>query len=162
MPWSMVSLFSSRKSQSAACLGAGTLPSSDCANASRLGPETRTTPMAARPGAVAIAAITSALAMSRLCPLDDPRDLPLLGNGENVVYQPVQDQTSREEAKENTEGKRRMAQLHTGEQHPVKRNEYRDLYHYWQTSPQRIDFLSFVKLHHRLMQPLPIITVLLL
>src|SRR5512143_4139858 len=67
------------------------------------GPETRTTPMPARPGAVAIAAIVSAGPMSGFWPLDHARNLPLLRNGEDVVHQPVKYQSGRKEEKENTE-----------------------------------------------------------
>src|SRR6185295_5600793 len=65
------------------------------------GPETRTTPMPARPGGVAIAAIVSACHMSGFRPLYHACNLPLLCNGQNVIHQPVKHQSGGEEEKEH-------------------------------------------------------------
>src|SRR3954471_16736391 len=70
------------------------------------GPETRTTPMPARPGAVAIAAMVSACDMSGFGTLDHARDLPLLRNRQNVIHQPVKHQPGWKEEKEHTKSHR--------------------------------------------------------
>src|ERR671913_1842804 len=71
------------------------------------GPETRTTPIPPRPAGVAIAAmvsrVTSSLGMGRLVAVEHALDLPLLGDGEDVVDQPVQHQPGREEKEEDAE-----------------------------------------------------------
>ena len=41
-----------------------------------------------------------------------------------------------------------MAQLNCGAQHPIQRNEHRDLHQYRQAAPERIDLFFFVQRHH--------------
>ena len=67
-------------------------------------PETRTTPIAPRPGAVAIAAIVSALGRPKTGALQSLGDRPLLADGQDVVHQPVQHQACGEEEEEHAEG----------------------------------------------------------
>src|SRR5690606_16470702 len=84
------------------------------------GPDTRTTPMPPAPGAVAMAAMVSAVIMraarrmhSRLLalggllacrlPFRESIDMPLLRDRKDVVHQPVQYQTCREEEEEHAE-----------------------------------------------------------
>src|SRR5215813_10293022 len=67
----------------------------------RSGPEMRTTPIAPRPGAVAMAAIMSGLATGGLPVLQCPRDVPLLRDRQNIIHQPVQHETRWEEEKED-------------------------------------------------------------
>ena len=71
------------------------------ATKSRSAPDRRTMPIPPRPGAVATAAIRSAVLL--FATLDEARDLPLLGDRQNVVGRPVQHQTGREP--EEHEGK---------------------------------------------------------
>src|ERR1044072_6703354 len=90
-----------------ACRGAGTEPSTFLEIAGTPGPEMRTTPIPPRPGAVAIAAMVSrlagagsrpgrsALGMGRLVAVEHALDLPLLGDGKDVIDQPVTSQTGR-------------------------------------------------------------------
>src|SRR5437016_5222609 len=91
------------------------LPLSACAMRCAATPERRTMPMPPRPGAVAIAAIVSAPALTaavcaaaaarllRGTALDAARDQPLLGQAQYTVHRPVQDQACGEERKHDGE-----------------------------------------------------------
>src|SRR5512135_2855442 len=65
-------------------------------------PETRTTPMPPRPGAVAIAAILSGFDATFACGFLAASDIPLLGNGKDVVNNGVQHQPGWEEEEHYT------------------------------------------------------------
>ncbi len=85
----------------------GTLPQKAAQKALKPGAEgkeNRTTPTPPLPGAVAMATIGSPCC--GWCRLNLTRNYPLLGNRQNVVYNPVQHQTCREEINmtENTKG----------------------------------------------------------
>src|SRR5678815_5432528 len=90
-----------------AARGSGTLPRIARAMRGTAGPETRTTPIPPRPAGVAIAAMvwrtTSSLGMCRLVAIEHPLDLPLLRDREDVVHEPVEHQSRREEEKEDAE-----------------------------------------------------------
>src|SRR6185369_15940701 len=107
MPSSTRSPCASRKTAWCADLGAGSRPSIDVAIWGAFGPETRTIPMPPRPAGVAIAAIVSAagspLCMGRLVAIEQALDLPLLKDGKDVVDQPVEHQSRREEEEEHAE-----------------------------------------------------------
>src|SRR5687768_2467475 len=100
----MVSPCRSRNAAKLANRGCGSLPSTAAATRGTSGPETRTIPMPPRPAGVAIAAIVSrvrsSLGMGRLVAIEHALDLPLLGDGKDVVDQPVENQPGREEEKE--------------------------------------------------------------
>src|SRR3954471_22714302 len=100
----------SRKVASVAWRGRGMRPSSACAMRAAAGPETRTMPMPPRPAAVATAAMvsraTSSARMRRLVAVEHPLDLPLLGDGQDVVDQPVEHQPGGEEEEEDAENER--------------------------------------------------------
>src|SRR5512145_848120 len=100
----------SRNAPNAARRGSGSRPSTATAMPGTFGPEMRTTPMPPRPAGVAIAAIVSrvrsSLGMGRLVAIEHALDLPLLGDGKDVVDQPVQHQSGREEEKEDAEHER--------------------------------------------------------
>src|SRR5580765_6928163 len=97
MPRSMAWPWLSQKSAGIATRGTGCLPVSRSAKEANCGPETRTTPMPPRPGAVATAAITS---LCGLFPtLDHAGDLPLLGNRQQVVNGPIKHESGREKKK---------------------------------------------------------------
>src|SRR3972149_3610989 len=101
----------SRATQRVAHRGGGRLPSTACASIGTRAPEIRTTPIPPRPGGVAIAAIVSASGAARGCSsaprmgrfvaIEHALDLPLLQDGEDVVHQPVEHQTGRDEKEEN-------------------------------------------------------------
>src|SRR3954470_10923403 len=95
-----------RKSHNVATLGRNSRFTTLNAMSRAAGPDTRTTPMPARPGGVAIAAMVSACHMSGFRPLDHARNLPLLRNGQNVIYQPVKHQPGGKEEKEHTKSYR--------------------------------------------------------
>src|SRR5258706_11961975 len=84
----------------------------------KTGPETRTTPMPPRPGGVAIAAMAS-FAMRRFSVLHRMRDLPLLGDRENIIDQPVEDQSGREKEEHDAESNRH--DLHDLGLHRIRR-----------------------------------------
>src|SRR5262245_42639105 len=100
----------SRKRAKAACRGAGSEPTISLEISGTAGPEIRITPMPPRPGGVAIAAMVSrlisSLAMGRLVAVEHALDLPLLGDGKDVVDEPVQHQPGGEEEKEDAEDER--------------------------------------------------------
>src|SRR5512141_1473229 len=96
MPWSMAPPSAARKLARCAWRAAGATPARRCAMSARLLPETRTTPMPPRPGAVATAAMVSALLLLEATGLDHPVDLPLLGDRQHVIDRPVQHQAGRE------------------------------------------------------------------
>src|SRR5688500_10988791 len=103
----MVSPCRSRNAPRVASRDGGKAPSSAAAMRGTSGPETRTTPIPPRPAGVAIAAMvsraSSSLGMGRLVPIEHALDLPLLGDGKDVVDQPVEHQPRREEEKEDAE-----------------------------------------------------------
>src|SRR6188508_3711853 len=102
MPWS-----SCAKDVKVARRGSGRRPRISRAMRGTSGPEMRTTPMPPRPAGVAMAAIvsrvSSSLGMGRLVALEHALDLPLLGDGEDVVDQPVEHQAGREEEEKDAE-----------------------------------------------------------
>ena len=57
---------------------------------------------------------------------------------------------------------RRLAHLHALEQHPVEREEERDLYQHRQAAGDRVDLLALVELHHRPRLALAVVLVALL
>src|SRR5574340_1512729 len=96
----------SAKQASTARRGSGNRPRTPRAKAVRSRPDTRTTPIPPRPGAVAIAAMVSALGvpfggMRQVQATGDP---PLLRDGQDVVDHPVQHQPGGEEKEEDAEG----------------------------------------------------------
>src|SRR5581483_4311982 len=95
-PSSIASPWVSLKRENCAPRGAGSRPSRACATRATQGPEMRTMPMPPRPAGVAIAAIvsrlTSSLGMGRFVAIEHALNLPLLGDGEDVVDQPVEHQ----------------------------------------------------------------------
>src|SRR5262245_22188094 len=95
----------SAKRLKVAVRGSGTRPRIARATRRTPGPDTRTTPIPPRPDGVAIAAIvsraTSSLGMRRLVAVEHALDLPLLRDRQDVVDQPVQHQSRREEEKED-------------------------------------------------------------
>src|SRR6185295_208416 len=93
----------SLKSVSTACRAGIARPNSGSMKRCNSGPDSRTTPIAARPEGVAIAATTSGFAMSGLGPLEYVRDPPLLGNGKNIVHHPVEHEPGWEEEEECAE-----------------------------------------------------------
>src|SRR5687767_191581 len=103
----MISPCRSRNALKVASRGRGRVPSTAAAMRDTSGPETRTTPIPPRPAGVAIAAMvsraTSSLGMGRLVPIEHALDLPLLGDGKDVVDQPVEHQPRRAEEKEDAE-----------------------------------------------------------
>src|SRR5688572_26853724 len=107
MPSSTATRLASRNEVAVARRGSGNCPKTSSAIRGTAGPETRTMPIPPRPGGVAIAAIvsrlTSSLGMGRLVAIEHALDLPLLGDGEDVVDQPVQHQPGREEKEKDAE-----------------------------------------------------------
>src|SRR5262245_59588342 len=110
MPSSTATPSASRNTVCVACRGSGTAPRILAAIAGTADPESRTTPMPPRPTGVATAAmvsrVTSSLGMGRLVAIEHALDLPLLGDGEDVVDQPVQHQAGREEEEKDAEHER--------------------------------------------------------
>src|SRR5262245_54944526 len=102
MPSSITSPAASRKRASTALRGAGAALAIVAPTTAARDPEMRTMPMPPRPGGVAIAAMVSratgteslpgrsSLAMRRLVPVEHALDVPLLGDREDVVDQPVE------------------------------------------------------------------------
>src|SRR3972149_2252190 len=123
MPSSTHSPFASRKEQRVAFLGSGSCPITDFAIAGTFGPVTRTIPMPPRPAGVATAAMGSGtispLGMGRFVAVEHALDLPLLKDGKDIVDQPVQHQSSREEKEEHAEDERH--ELHHLRLHRVRR-----------------------------------------
>src|SRR5258708_38783794 len=107
MPSSMRSPRASLIKHSDAFLALGSRPVNACAIFSTLGPESRTTPIPPRPIGVAIAAMvsrtTSSFSMGRLVAVEHALDLPLLEDRVDVVHQPVQHQSGREEKEKDAE-----------------------------------------------------------
>src|SRR5512134_2651559 len=124
MPSSSASPRASRKIACVACRGSGRRPRMLRAIAGARGPESRTTPMPPRPAGVAIAAmvsrVTSSLGMGRLVAVEHALDLPLLGDGEDVVDQPVEHEAGREEKEEDAEDERH--DLHYPSLHRIGRH----------------------------------------
>src|SRR5262245_2747639 len=124
MPWSMISPPASMKSRTAARRGGSGPPATPAMSACRCCPETLTTPMPPRPGAVAMAAMvsssfiellelrnsaaarqgaTSTLAGGRGFAFQHARDAPLLRDRKDVVDEPVQHQAGWKKEEENAE-----------------------------------------------------------
>src|SRR5687767_6873284 len=101
MPWSIAWPSRCLKVRKEARRSGGTPPRTALAIERTAGPESRTTPIPARPCAVASAAMvsraTSSLGMGRLVAIEQALDLPLLQDRENVVHQPVKHQARGEE-----------------------------------------------------------------
>src|SRR5882762_7405366 len=130
MPSSIGSPVAARKVARTASRGAGTPPSRRDASCSSFFPETRTMPIPALPSAVATAAITSVsdgpamVASGRYRParksgdilascagggffsLDHAGDLPLLQDRQDIVDEPVENQTRGEKVEHHPECKR--------------------------------------------------------
>src|SRR5712671_8148679 len=110
MPSSICRPERSLNTQSVACRGAGRLPVTAAAICWTREPETRTTPMPPRPGALAIAAIvsrlTSSFGMSRLVAIEHALDLPLPKDRKNIVDQPVEHQPGGKEEEKDAEDER--------------------------------------------------------
>src|ERR1700704_1453151 len=87
------------------------------------GREIRTIPIPPRPAGVATAAMvsraTSSLGMGRLVAIEHALYLPLLEDGEDVVYQPVEHQACGEEEKEKTEYERHDLGLYRVGRHRI-------------------------------------------
>src|SRR5918992_5665142 len=107
MPSSSASPLLLRNTACAACRGFASTPRTFSAMAGTAGPLSRTMPIPPRPGGVASAAIvsrlTSSLGMGRLVAVEHALDLPLLGDGKDVVDQPVEHQAGREEKEKDAE-----------------------------------------------------------
>src|SRR4051794_1211941 len=89
---------------------AGKRPATAAAICDTPGPDTLTTPIPPRPGAVAMAAIvsrsTSSFGMRRFVAIEHALDLPLLKNGQDIVDQPVQHQAGRKKEEEDAKDER--------------------------------------------------------
>src|SRR5262245_5675640 len=110
----------SRNTARVARRGSGTRPQSSSANRRSELPDTRTTPMPARPWAVAMAGLVAAMAgkeesaqpasarstlrSGRLTAFDHAGDLPLLRDRQDIVHQPVQHEAGRKEEEHHPEG----------------------------------------------------------
>src|SRR5688572_3012954 len=132
MPWSIASPPASRNTACKAVRGLGARPTTFFAMASAREPDTRNTPMPPRPAGVATAAIvsrvSSSLGMGRLVAIEHALDLPLLGDGENVVDEPVEHKARGKEEEEDAEDERHdlhHARLHRIRWHRVHRSEER-------------------------------------
>src|SRR2546429_27289 len=131
MPSSIAWPAASRKTARTARRGAGTPPSKRDASRSSVFPDTRTTPIPALPDAVATAAITS-LSEGPAMLASRRYCLPAIGQ-----------------------------HLSAFEEHPVERNENRNLHENWQATSKRVDLLGLVHIHHRLVQLRFVICILL-
>src|ERR1700691_633650 len=102
MPSSTLWPCASRNLDSRAWRGAGSAPRMTCAICGTRGPETRMTPMAPRPGALATATMVSGGLTARLRSLlgglgfDHLVDAPLLRDRQQRIGQPVKDQSAGE------------------------------------------------------------------
>src|SRR5574341_1994780 len=110
MPSSMASPWAPRNAVCVAWRGSGRRPRTLRAISGTAPPDNRTTPIPPRPTGVATAAIvsrvTSSLGMGRLVAIEHALDLPLLGDGEDVVDEPVEHQAGREEEAKHAEDER--------------------------------------------------------
>src|SRR5688572_30869191 len=114
-PWSINAPRASRNSHNTGDRGGSSRPATPWMNAESSTPDTRTMPIAPRPGAVAIAAMvsgraviggeyTAAIVRFRLGlgwiagarALEQAVDVPLLHDGQHVVHKPVEHQAGRE------------------------------------------------------------------
>src|SRR5688572_33299196 len=124
MPLSTAAPLASRNEAEVARRGLGNCPRTGSAIRGTAGPETRTAPTPPRPAGVAIAAmvsrLTSSLGMGRLVAVEHALDLPLLGDGEDVVHEPVEHEPRREEKEEDAEDERH--DLHHPRLHRVGRH----------------------------------------
>src|SRR3954470_3161060 len=107
MPSSMRAPRPSLKTDKAARRGAGRAPATAAAIRATPRPDTLTTPIPPRPGAVAMAAMvsrsTSSFRMRRFVAIEHALNRPLLKNGEDVVDQPIQHQSGRKKEQEDAE-----------------------------------------------------------
>src|SRR5687768_2940709 len=110
MPSSIASPCASRKTAWNAVRGSGRRATSFVAIAGASAPETRTTPIPPRPAGVATAAIvsrlSSSLGMGRFVAVEHALDLPLLGDGKNVVDEPVEHEARGEKEEKDAEHER--------------------------------------------------------
>src|SRR5687767_1369428 len=110
MPSSSAVPRASRNVLKVATRAAGISPSSLRPISGTPGPDRRTTPIPPRPAGVATAAmvsrVSSSLGMGRTVAIEHALDLPLLGDGEDVVHQPVQHQAGGEEEEKDAENER--------------------------------------------------------
>src|SRR5688572_18320662 len=121
-PWSINAPRASRNSHNTGDRGGSSRPATPWMNAESCAPDTRTMPIAPRPGAVAIAAIVSERAViggeytaaivrlrlglgriARVRAFEHAIDVPLLHDGQHVVHEPVQHQAGGEEEEEDAE-----------------------------------------------------------
>src|SRR6267143_1638902 len=160
MPSSIGSPVAARKVARTASRGAGTPPSKCDASCSSFFPETRTIPIPALPGAVATAAITSVLdgpamvASGRYRPARNRAASSVLRRRRGI-HLGLNDHGSHHQRWKHVPriGRRKildpeieggLAQFNAFEEHPVERDEDRNLHEDRQATTQRIDFLGLV------------------